>query len=528
MRKALVMLLVVVLGCSLFAAGTKEAPKVQAAPKMVVTFPLKEPLTLDFIIAGIANLKDPNGLEFFKAMEAKTNVHINWEMINTGWTEKKSLIFANNELPDAFFGAKAFTNTDIANNSTFLEPLEDYIAAYCPNIQKMFTDYPEYRKYVTSADGHIYTLPQRMPLRPETRNLQYINKAWLDKLGLAVPQTTEEFYQVLKAFKTGDPNGNGKADEIPFIFDELKPANGMVSIFGAFGLAENTSGDWIMVEKGKVSYIFADPRLKDAIKYMHKLYSEGLVDTEVFTQPVGQLNAKVRNPEVALVGSGYNWTIEAAMNNATRAKDYVALPPLKGPNGDQLWRPSTIMTGDNIAFVLSKNNPAKEVTMAWIDQFYDPKLGIQLYFGPEGSCLEIGSDGRYTILPSKDPKMTADAWMWANGLNDRSPIFIDENFEKNINWNSWVAEKLIYDKIYAPYAAKVEEYPPFMHYTKAESDEMTMIHTEMNKFATQKIAQWVVNGTIDAEWDAYRKQLDNIGLARLIQIRQKAYDNFKK
>jgi putative aldouronate transport system substrate-binding protein len=528
MRKLLAITIMVMLALPLFAGGTSEAAATQSPALKTVKFPLQQPVTLKFIMVGIANQKDPATLEFFQKLAATTNVNIEWELITSGWNEKKPLIFANNELPDAFFGAKAFSNTDLANNASFFEPLEGYIDAYCPNIKRMFEQYPEYRKYVTAADGHIYSLPQRLPLRPVTRNIQYINKTWLDKLGLPIPRTTEEFYAALKAFKTGDPNGNGKADEIPFIFDELKAANGMISIFGAFGLSENTSGDWIMVENGKVSYIFADPRLKAAIQYMHRLYSEGLVDGEVFTQAVGQLNAKVRNPAAMLVGSGYHWTIEAAMNNPERAKNYVALPPLKGPDGYQLWRPSTIMTGDNNAFSMSRKNPNKELTMAWIDQFYDPKLGIQLYFGPLETCLEIGADGRYTILPSRDPKMTADAWMWANGHNDRSPIFIDQDFEKKINWNAWVAEKLDLDKIYAPFAAKVEEYPPFMHYTKAESDEMAMIHTELNKFATQKVAQWVVNGTIEAEWDAYRRQLDNIGLPRLIEIRQKAYDRFKK
>jgi putative aldouronate transport system substrate-binding protein len=527
MKKVLALLLAAVLALPTFAGGAKEPAPVAKPTQKTIEFPLEKPVSLNFIMVGIANQKDPNTLAFFQKLEAETGVRIEWEMITSGWNEKRALIFANNELPDAFFGAKAFTNTDIINNASFFEPLEDYIEAYCPNISKMFKDYPEYRKFVTAADGHIYTLPQRLPLRPETRNIQYINKTWLDKLGLGIPQTTEEFYTALKAFKTMDPNGNGKPDEIPFIFDELKPANGMISIFGAFGLSENTTGDWIMVENGKVSYIFADPRLKDAVKYMHRLYKEGLVDSEVFTQPVGQLNAKVRNPADELVGSGYHWTIEAAMNNPARANSYVPLPPLKGPNGDQLWRPSTLMTGSNNAFAMSRKNPAKELTMAWIDQFYDPKLGIQLYFGPLGTCLELGSDGRYTILPPQDPKMAPDAWMWANGHNDRAPIFIDQNFEKLVNWNAWVAEKLEVDKIYAPYAAKVEEYPPFLHYSKAESDEMAMIQTELNKFATQKIAQWVVNGTIDAEWDAYRRQLDNIGLPRLIEIHQKTYSAFR-
>lgn len=528
MKRLSIILILLLSGMVLFAGGEKEAAPTASQSTVNIEFPLQETLNLDMVIVGTANMKDPNGLELFQRLEAETNVHVEWELITSGWAEKKSLIFANDELPDAFFGAKAFTNTDLTNNSSFLEPLEGYIEAYCPNISAMFEEYPEYKKYVTSADGHIYSLPQRLPLRPYTRNIQYINKAWLDKLGLAVPKTTDEFYNALKAFKTQDPNGNGKQDEIPFIFDQLKSANGMVSIFGAFGLSENTTGDWMMVEDGKVSYLFSDERIKDAVNFMNRLYSEGLIDSESFTQAAGQLNAKVRNTEAELVGSGYHWTIEAAMNNPERVKSYVALPPLMGPNGDQLWRPSTIMTSNNIAFVLSKKNQNKEATMAWIDRFYDPEFGIQLYFGPEGTCLEIGSDGRYTILPSPDPTKTADAWMWANGLNDRSPIFINEAFEQRINWNSWVAEKLDYDEIYKPYAKKVEEFPPFLQFTAAESDEMAMILTELSKFSTQKVAQWVVNGGIDAEWAAYRKQLDGIGLPRLIEIAQKAYDGFKK
>jgi putative aldouronate transport system substrate-binding protein len=497
-------------------------------PGVKVEFPLKEPVTLNFIIVGIANMKDPNNLKLFQDLEAKTNVKIKWELITSGWNEKRALVFANNELPDAFFGAKAFTNTDIVNNSRFFEPLEGYIDAYCPNIRKMFEESPQLRRDVTAADGHIYTIPQRMPLRPETRNVTYINKKWLDKLGMKLPTTTEELYQTLKAFKEKDPNGNGKADEIPMTFDRMTAANGVVSLFGAFGLSENTSGDWIMVEKGKVSYIFADPRMKDAVAYVYKLYSEGLIDTEAFTQAVGQMNAKVRFPGNAIVGMGNAWTIEAAMNNAERAKEYVALPPLKGPRGDQLWRPSTIMTGDNTAFVMSKKNPNKELTMKWLDTFYDPTVGIQLYFGPLGDCLQLGADGRYTILPSKDPKMTADAWMWANGLNDRGPIYISKSFEQKIIWNDWVKEKLEVDKIYAPYAQKVEEFPPFLHYSKAENDELRMIQTELNNFATQKVAQWMVKGGWDNEWEAYVRQLESIGLSRMLEIVQKAYDAYRK
>ena len=508
-------------------ASSAGAGSSAAAPEDI-TFPLAEPVTINVMLPNVANIKDPGALEFFQQREAATNVKIEWETVPTGWTERKSLMFAAGQVPDAIFSAKAFTNADVIKNASFFEPLEGYIDQYCPNIKKMFEERPDLKKNVTAADGHIYALPQVMPLRPETRNIMFINQDWLDAVGMSMPETTDEFYEVLKAFKTQDPNGNGQADEIPFIFDGIKPANGITSLFGAFGLSENTTGDWVMVENGKVSYMMADERLKDAVNYANKLYSEGLIDQEVFTQTVSQMNGKLRSAEIATVGCGYGWTIEASMNNAERAAQYTELPPLKGPNGDQLWRPSTVMSGDNVAFLMSKNNPHKEITMKWIDQFYDPEIGIQLYFGPVGTCLEIGEDGKYTILPPPaDSGMTEDAWMWKNGLNDRSPIYISEEFEQKINWNNWVSEKLDADAVYAPYAAKVEELPPSLQYSKEEVSELNTIQAELTNFSNQKVAQWIVNGNIEEEWEDYQKQLEMIGMPRMLEIIQGAYDRYK-
>lgn len=73
-------------------------------------------------------------------------------------------------------------------------------------------------KAVTFPDGNIYGIPAYAPeIGNEYCYRAWINKTWLDALGLEMPSTIEEFYNVLKAFKEQDPNGNGKADEIPMI-----------------------------------------------------------------------------------------------------------------------------------------------------------------------------------------------------------------------------------------------------------------------------------------------------------------------
>lgn len=64
--------------------------------------------------------------------------------------------------------------------------------------------------------SHIYTLPGKKPLRPKGCDTPFINKAWLDRLGMEMPTTVDEWYEVLKAFKEQGANGNGDPnDEIP-------------------------------------------------------------------------------------------------------------------------------------------------------------------------------------------------------------------------------------------------------------------------------------------------------------------------
>lgn len=496
------------------------------AEEKKLTFPLEEQITLDLLITANSQMQNPEDLKVFKAMEADTNINIEWEVVSSGWAEKKVLMFGSNDIPDAIFGTRALNNNDIANNQAFFEPLEDYINAYCPNIQKMFLESPELKKSVTAADGHIYSLPQRMPLRPETRTITYINKKWLDAVGLEMPETTEEFYTVLKAFKEGDPNSNGLNDEIPFTFMSGNVAYGFPIFLGAFGITDNTTGDMMMVEDGRVSYAYGDDRMIDAVHYLNRLYSEGLIDQEVFTHDFGQLFGKMRNPDIAIHGGAIAWTVAAAVGNGERADEYAPLPPLKGPNGDQLWRRSSIISSDSVAFVMSRDNAHKEETMMWVDQFYAPETGIQLYFGPVGECLEIGSDGQYTILPPQDSELAPDAWMWHNGLNDRSPIYISKAFEEKIIWNDWVAEKLDVDKLYTPYIQDVEEFPPYLSYTQSEMSELNMIKSELLSFSNQKLAEWIVNGNIEKEWDSYQKQLKAIGLNRMIDIAQASYDRY--
>lgn len=123
-------------------------------------------------------------------------------------------------LPDAFHTA-SFPATEIlkyGEQGVFIK-LNDLIDKYAPNLKKIMKENPEVKNAITFPNGNIYSFPTiisedftSMLLGPRP----WINKEWLEKLGMKMPETIEEYYEYLKAVKEKDPNGNGKADEIPF------------------------------------------------------------------------------------------------------------------------------------------------------------------------------------------------------------------------------------------------------------------------------------------------------------------------
>ena len=124
-----------------------------------------------------------------------------------------------------------------------------------------------------------------MKYRENPDNL-FINKKWLDKLGLEMPTTTDEFYQVLKAFKNGDPNGNGKADEIPFSFLGNYANVDINSLFGSWGVIDRP--EHVMIKDGEVLFTPAEDGYKQGLVFFRKLYAEGLIDGEAFTHNMQQ------------------------------------------------------------------------------------------------------------------------------------------------------------------------------------------------------------------------------------------------
>lgn len=153
-----------------------------------------------------------------------TGVEFDWQSIpNEGAQEKINLMLASGEdLPDAFWnfgdGKSGNIVVQYADQDIFL-PTEGLINDYMPNLKKILDDHPNYRAEITAPNGHTYGFPyiEEMYGLVLTGGPLLINKTWLDKVGMEVPTTVDEWVDCLKAFRDGgDLNGNGEADEVPW------------------------------------------------------------------------------------------------------------------------------------------------------------------------------------------------------------------------------------------------------------------------------------------------------------------------
>lgn len=163
----------------------------------------EEPKTFSVMTMRWAGMGDSFATNpFLVNLEKEMNVKVDWQIVSSAdWFDtQKPVLLAGGEsvLPDVFLGFQTLGEQDIINNVEYFIPLEDLIEQHMPNLMKAFEEMPALKATATSADGHIYSLPSRMPSRPVACNVPVINVQWLENLGLAMPTNIEELEKVVK------------------------------------------------------------------------------------------------------------------------------------------------------------------------------------------------------------------------------------------------------------------------------------------------------------------------------------------
>ncbi|MCP4406050.1 MAG: extracellular solute-binding protein [bacterium] len=531
--------------CFLLTAAAVPAAKVEVTP--AGTFPIvKEPVTLNVLMRTNAFVEDFATNEFTKWYEEKTNVKIDWQVLpQTGAEDKVNLMLATGDLPDVIMTFR-LTSTQLmlyGAQGLFL-PLNDMIEKYGVETKRVFEETGWLEKVITSPDGNIYGLPSINECYHCFYSQKlWINQPWLDTLDLEMPQTTEEFYQVLKAFKEQDPNGNGKADEIP-LAGALETTGWMTFLDGFLMNAfiythkfnDKINEYFILDDERKIDIVVNKPEWKEGLQYLHRLYKEGLISDLTFTQTKKQLKQMGENPDIEILGAavaGAHGNFVQPYSESGRWKQYTAVPPLEGPNGLRVtgYKPFAIHEGPG-RFVITSACENPEVAFRWAEGMYELETTLRSIAGVLGRDWdwaekdEIGINGKPAIWKRhlKFGQLQNANWSQAGISYRPNHLRLGEvagKAEDNL-------ELILYretNEKYEPYGRPLEKLIPPMTFTEDQSMELAEMGTTIQNYIREMLARFVT-GDVDIEtgWDEYVATLDSMGLSRYIEIHQEAYN----
>ena len=180
----------------------------------------------------------------FKNITEETGLTLEFVELAAGTAaEKVPLMLAGGDMPDVFWAL--LSDAQILQNTTQLVPLEGMLEDFAPNSLKTYEELgTDWRTIAIAPDDHMYGMLSRYESLYENTGdgIQIINKKWLEAVNKEVPTTLDEYYEVLKAFKEQDPNGNGEADEIPYCFSEDMWCASITNDIGWWGIG-NGYGD---------------------------------------------------------------------------------------------------------------------------------------------------------------------------------------------------------------------------------------------------------------------------------------------
>ena len=366
------------------------------------------------LVAGTARAMTMTGLEtetlgrswedsaFFPRMEALTGIAVEAHGESDSAKYQKMLAgMQRGEITaDVLFKASLSRGQEIALlDSGAIIDLSPLMEENMPNLCALLEAHPEWRDIITLEDGRIASLPQ---INAKERQVcLWINRAWLDKLGLSMPQTLDELTGALLAMAGSDLNGNGKQDEIGA---DLLGVYEMRWLLPYFGIVAD---DYNLARDAQGQIVFA-PELEGYRAFIELLADWtacGILRRDAFT---GMHSTQVLSDsdEDETVVSGL--MLSATPYTHVPAESVVGYEPvlIAGPDGQTRWRDllGAVWTG---CFAVTSRCEDPAQALRWADALYGEAGALLGYAGIEGEDYTIGADGTWAFAINGRRDVTA-------------------------------------------------------------------------------------------------------------------------
>lgn len=494
-----------------------------------------------------------------KYIEEKTGVKIEFVFFPTDGTEAKQklslMVAGEQKLPDILTLSLSDAEKATYGSQGFFIPLNEYLEkdayfwnlaldTYCTEQEKA-----DLLKYAYSPDGNIYGYPSWYCDPGDATALgMWVNKQWCENLNLAVPTTTDELYEVLKAFKENDANGNGDPnDEIPLIGHNGWRGSVWTFLMNSFVYDCFTAdfGWQFNVTDGQLWLPIITEEYREGLRYIHKLYSEELISPLSFSQTQNELRAilSAPNDQPSIVGAfcGHPSPLFTATGDVDRVWEYTGVPAMVGPEGVQ-FSPFSGQLGAYTTYITC-DCADPELAYRFLDAMGQQEIAISVRYGEQDVdwCYSNEGEVRHKYLPG-----------YSTIYRQINPVWTDENNRIwHINWVNMLPPKLFAGVEASPYDlgderlnANREQQMGILWYstvplryfnhpaetavklifTEEENDEIMDIQSSLRTYSQEWEAAFIAGEhDIDADWDAYLAGLNEIGIERYTEVAQTAY-----
>jgi putative aldouronate transport system substrate-binding protein len=481
---------------------------------------------------GNGAIRNFGEMQMYSAFEKTTGIKVEFDHPPLGnERERFSLLLASrNNLPDIieydWFTVQG--GPELLLRQGIIVRLNDAIARYAPNLTRFLQQNPEMRKAITTDDGDIYAFPAIRvdPVREGVTYGPILRQDWLNKLGLRTPRSIADWYQALRAIKTRDPNGNGRADEIPLTGDSVTGSFGIPMTVQTFLSAFNLAPGMYQAAPGRVAYAEITPEYRQFLTTMNQWYKEGLLDPDFMSANAAQLDQKVLS-NVAGSFSGFaGGSVGRYLANAGRqiqGFDLVGAPYPFGRDGkNYLTFHLASRRFQGYGAAITSNNKNLIETVKWLDYHYSPQGRMTINFGIEGESYRLeNGEPIYTDIITKNPRLS---------MSQALTIYARPQFLVGVQDIRYLRQLFSLPQQQAAYQlwrrASFERVMPGIFPAQDDARRYATIMNEVNTYVAEMTAKFITGTEPLERFDAYVTKVKSLGIDDAVAIMQASLTRF--
>ena len=470
----------------------------------------------------------------------RANVVFDWNLVEkSGFDEKKNLVLATGDYPDVFIDGITKADEQMFGPMGIFVDLAPLIEEYAPNIKELFERFPDVKKSLTYENGAIYNLCDfNVTPRDQFVDAPYYNVAWVRNLGMEMPKTLEELYDVLVAVRDMDADSDGNTnDEYPILFRfESQPAfkYSVLAGYGLIALQDEYGVTADYVKDGQYLFVPAQEGYKNYLAYMNKLYTEGLISDDCFTASQEQINAKIQTNKVFMMGmQPYNLLYE----DEQWIDKFEMLPFLTSEtSSEMIWPGNLRHTRAWGNFVMTDKCKYPVEMIKLVDYWYSDVGSLMIRAGREKGTYD--DQGWEIIIDEKTgdwtSKISYDTEKYTGYYDFRihnAPLqgsYVAGEFQNKLMIqsdykNNWYSETKM-----ATGRTEYMQIPyPEVTYTEEEQETM-MTYVDIANYVKSMETKFIMGEVSLDDWDSYVNTLYSMGLEDIIAVKQAAYDRWNK